>query len=128
MPLYDYACEPCDLVIEVRHKISEDPVVLCEKCEVKMERLISSVPVRLDGTFPGERIKTIDERLDRQKQRLDDMVDSGKLSEDDVERMAEIRDEYAQDSPYTLDPNKDGKQDPNPKETSTGHFDDQLEM
>ena len=127
MPLYDYHCEPCDDTVEVRHGINEDTVVLCEKCEVQTERLFSVVPIRLDDTFPGSRIKTIDARLKKQETRLKDMVETGKLEERDVDRMAEIRDEYAADSPYTLDPTRDGKQDPNPEDAGTGHFDDQLE-
>ena len=128
MPLYDYNCDPCDDTVEVRHGINEDPAVLCEKCEGPMERLISVVPIRLDDTFPGARIKTIDARIKKQETRLKDMVENGKLEERDVDRMAEIRDEFATDSPYTLDPTKDGKQDPHPEEAGTGHFDDQLEV
>ena len=126
-PLYDYGCDTCGHTVEVRHKITEEPSVRCEECKAVMSRMISIVPIRLDNSFPGERQKEVDARLKRQEHRLEDMVESGKLTEDDVDKMAAIRDEFAQDSPYMLDP-KEAKQDPNPEEPSTGHFDDQLEM
>lgn len=129
MPLYDYGCEDCGTELEVRHPLGKKPDLKCEVCGEPLERLIlTASPARLDDTFPGERQKVVDARLKRQEGRLQKMVAEGKLGDDDVDRMAEIRDKYAKDSPYMMDPTKDGKQDPNPEEPSAGHFDDQLEM
>lgn len=128
MPLYEYHCEPCEVSRDVRHPITEEPEVVCEACGEPMERLIAAVSFRLHGHWQGEHTKDVDRQLKRQEARLKQKVEEGELTEEDVEKMADIRDKYAKDSPYVFDPTKDGKQDPNPEEAGTGFFDDQLEI
>ena len=40
MPLYGYACKNCG-TIEVRQKISDEPLKKCPTCKAKVDRLIS---------------------------------------------------------------------------------------
>jgi len=40
MPLYEYACKNCG-TIEVRQKISDEPLKKCPTCKAKVDRLIS---------------------------------------------------------------------------------------
>lgn len=43
MPRYDYQCilHKCNFVFEVTHKITEDPLIKCPKCESHSKRLVS---------------------------------------------------------------------------------------
>ena len=42
MPHYDYVCDDCNIVKEIKHSILENPVIECEKCKKPMRRKISS--------------------------------------------------------------------------------------
>lgn len=44
MPRYDYQCilHKCNFEFEVTHKITEDPLIRCPKCESDCKRKISS--------------------------------------------------------------------------------------
>jgi len=42
MPTYEYRCEACQYELEVRQRISDDPLSSCPKCEGKLKKLISS--------------------------------------------------------------------------------------
>ena len=41
MPTYDYGCSSCDRVIEVVHKMTENPEITCLDCHSVMEKRIS---------------------------------------------------------------------------------------
>ena len=41
MPTYDYACQSCNNVFEVFHRISEEPEITCPKCNSEAKRKIS---------------------------------------------------------------------------------------
>ncbi len=49
MPTYEYECEACHRVFEVRQRITEDPLTTCEKCGGKVRRLLSAAPFILKG-------------------------------------------------------------------------------
>ncbi len=38
---YDYACDKCNIVIEVTHGMTEKPTIKCEKCRQEMRRVFS---------------------------------------------------------------------------------------
>ena len=40
MPSYDYRCEPCDLIEEIFHSMSDDTPRNCSECGKTMEKLI----------------------------------------------------------------------------------------
>ena len=38
MPIYEYKCQQCGLVIEKRQSVSDEPLATCEKCHGKLEK------------------------------------------------------------------------------------------
>lgn len=51
MPSYDYQCKKCEAITEVTHRITEEPVVVCESCGSKeTTRLISATSFHLKGS------------------------------------------------------------------------------
>lgn len=50
MPIYEYHCDRCDEVFEVKQRISEDPLREHPGCGGPVERLISATSFRLKGT------------------------------------------------------------------------------
>ena len=49
MPTYEYQCQQCERVFEVKQRISEPPLVTCEKCGGAVRRLLSPAPFILKG-------------------------------------------------------------------------------
>ena len=49
MPLYEYKCQKCELVFEVRQKFSDDPITTCRECDGEVKKLISQVAFALKG-------------------------------------------------------------------------------
>lgn len=50
MPLYEYKCERCGEVFEVREKFSDQPLTVHEKCGGRVERLISTSAFKFKGS------------------------------------------------------------------------------
>lgn len=52
MPMYEYRCEKCEVVIETMQKFSDAPLTDCEKCGAKgtLSKLISKSSFALKGT------------------------------------------------------------------------------
>ena len=50
MPLYDYRCEHCDRVFEVRQKFTDPPLTVCDLCGHKVERLLSAPALQFKGS------------------------------------------------------------------------------
>src|SRR5579864_2658602 len=50
MPLYEYKCDNCGEVFEVRQKFVDEPVTVHEKCGGHVERLISRSAFQLKGS------------------------------------------------------------------------------
>jgi putative FmdB family regulatory protein len=42
MPIYEYQCEPCRVIYEVRQALRDPPVTECPRCRGVIERLISA--------------------------------------------------------------------------------------
>lgn len=38
MPIYEYKCQQCGLVIEKRQSVSDEPLTTCEKCHGRLEK------------------------------------------------------------------------------------------
>jgi putative FmdB family regulatory protein len=41
MPTYNYKCTNCKYQFSVFQKMSDDPIIVCSKCEGKVKRIIS---------------------------------------------------------------------------------------
>ena len=50
MPLYEYKCDSCGSVFEVREKFSDEPLAVHESCGGRVERLISTSAFVFKGT------------------------------------------------------------------------------
>lgn len=50
MPLYEYRCEKCGKVFEVRQKFSDNPLETHEECGGKVERLLSAPALQFKGS------------------------------------------------------------------------------
>ncbi len=51
MPLYEYACDSCDHLFEVRQRFSDEPVSTCPKCGAPVRRVLHAASVIFKG--PG---------------------------------------------------------------------------
>jgi putative FmdB family regulatory protein len=49
VPTYEYQCTDCGREFEVRQRISEPPLTLCETCGGALKRLLSAAPFILKG-------------------------------------------------------------------------------
>jgi putative FmdB family regulatory protein len=49
MPTYEYECGKCRRVFEIRQRISEPPLQICEACGGEVRRLLSATPFILKG-------------------------------------------------------------------------------
>jgi putative FmdB family regulatory protein len=49
VPTYEYQCDACQRVFEVRQRISEEPLAACDVCGGHVRRLISPAPFILKG-------------------------------------------------------------------------------
>jgi putative FmdB family regulatory protein len=50
MPLYEYKCDKCGNVLEVRQKFSDEPLKVHDNCGGNLERLISASSFQLKGS------------------------------------------------------------------------------
>jgi putative FmdB family regulatory protein len=50
MPLYDYKCQSCGVVFEVRQKFSDEPLTIHKDCGGALERLISASALHFKGS------------------------------------------------------------------------------
>ena len=49
MPTYEYQCEKCQRIFEVRQRITEPALTTCETCGGRVKRLLSPAPFILKG-------------------------------------------------------------------------------
>jgi putative FmdB family regulatory protein len=49
VPTYEYQCEKCERVFEVRQRITEAPLTVCDACGGRVKRLLSPAPFILKG-------------------------------------------------------------------------------
>lgn len=50
MPIYEYVCGKCGAHIEKIQKFSDAPLIECQKCGGKLERLISPPAIQFKGS------------------------------------------------------------------------------
>src|SRR5437870_1143949 len=49
MPTYEYECLKCGRIFEIRQRISEPPLTVCDACDGEVRRLLSAAPFILKG-------------------------------------------------------------------------------
>ncbi|PYN93159.1 MAG: hypothetical protein DMD91_30805 [Candidatus Rokuibacteriota bacterium] len=71
MPIYEYECEPCRVVYEVRQGLRDAPVTECPRCRGTVTRLISAPNLNLDNfSSPTEaKYKRMSEREEVARER-----------------------------------------------------------
>ena len=50
MPIYEYQCDECGASFEVMQKMSEDPLVECEKCGGALRKVLHPVAIHFKGS------------------------------------------------------------------------------
>lgn len=50
MPRYDYECQTCRHVFEVKQSFSSEPVAACPECKNGAQRMIRAVPIVFKGS------------------------------------------------------------------------------
>jgi putative FmdB family regulatory protein len=50
MPLYEYKCQSCGEIFEVRQKFSDEPLAVHNECGGAVDRLISTSALRFKGS------------------------------------------------------------------------------
>lgn len=50
MPLYEYECEKCGAIVELRQGFSDPPLEKCQKCSGPMRRLITPPAIIFKGS------------------------------------------------------------------------------
>lgn len=49
MPTYEYKCPECDKIEEARHSMRVHEIIICEDCDMIMERQISKPYIQFKG-------------------------------------------------------------------------------
>lgn len=50
MPIYEYACESCGHVFEIRQRFSDEPILICPECGAAVRRVLHPVGVIFKGS------------------------------------------------------------------------------
>ena len=95
MPTYEYECLKCKRVFEVRQRISEPALTVCDVCGGEVRRLLSAAPFILKGggwyvtDYPSE----------SRKQALQSEKSSEKSSDKSSEKSSDKSSDKASDKP-----------------------------
>jgi putative FmdB family regulatory protein len=95
MPTYEYECLECKRVFEIRQRISEPALKVCDVCGGEVRRLLSAAPFILKGggwyvtDYPSE----------SRKQALQSEKSSEKSSEKPSDKSSEKASDKAADKP-----------------------------
>lgn len=100
MPTYEYQCDACGRVFEVRQRISDAPLTTCEACGGSVRRLISPAPFILKG----EGWYVTDYPSEARKKGRDAEKSAAKPAEKPAEKPADKPVEKAADKPSTTTP------------------------
>ncbi len=50
MPIYEYQCKDCGATVEAFQKMSDDPLVECEKCGGPLRKVLHPVAIHFKGS------------------------------------------------------------------------------
>ena len=114
MPLWDYECTACGYRFDELQDLDAKPLKTCPKGKKrKLEKLVSAPSIICTG-LPSGRIREIDERKQRQKNRIDRMISKGELTTDQAWAMSSLAKKRGRHSPYLTEPRKELKRSPPP--------------
>ena len=97
MPLYNYECEECQIQLEVKHMMSEDPDVKCKFCGRNMYRIVSggtgmiitencdSISAKPDSYFANAERKRLSDLKKRKEQTMEKLQYKDKAVETKLE-------------------------------------------
>jgi putative FmdB family regulatory protein len=85
MPTYEYECLKCGRVFEIRQRISEPPLTVCDACGGQVRRLLSAAPFILKG----EGWYVTDYPSESRKKALESEKSSGKPADKPAEKSAD---------------------------------------
>jgi putative FmdB family regulatory protein len=94
VPTYEYQCDTCRRVFEIRQRISEDPLTVCEACGGHVRRLLSPAPFILKGggwyvtDYPSESRK---KAMESEKAATPSTSSSEKSTEKSTEKSSEAK-------------------------------------
>jgi putative FmdB family regulatory protein len=95
MPTYEYECLKCKRVFEIRQRISEPALTVCDVCGGEVRRLLSAAPFILKGAgwyvtdYPSE----------SRKQALQSEKSSDKAADKSADKAADKTSDKAADKP-----------------------------
>ena len=95
MPTYEYECLKCKRVFEIRQRISEPALTVCDVCGGEVRRLLSAAPFILKGAgwyvtdYPSE----------SRKQALQSEKSSDKAADKSSDKAADKTSDKAADKP-----------------------------
>lgn len=95
MPTYEYECLKCKRVFEIRQRISEPALTVCDVCGGEVRRLLSATPFILKGAgwyvtdYPSE----------SRKQALQSEKSSDKAADKSSDKAADKTSDKAADKP-----------------------------
>ena len=50
MPIYEYQCENCSFLFELKQSFNDNSIVDCPRCQGKANRIFSPVPILFKGS------------------------------------------------------------------------------
>lgn len=50
MPIYEYRCDDCGTSFEVLQRMSDDPLVTCDKCGGRLQKVLHPVAIHFKGS------------------------------------------------------------------------------
>ncbi len=50
MPMYEYACDSCNLQLEVEQSMKDDPITICPECKGALRRVFSPNSIIFKGS------------------------------------------------------------------------------
>ena len=112
MPTYQYECDACEHGFEELQDINADKLTDCPECsKPKLIRLIGAAVLIFKGAWGDKRRKKVEAQLKKQEKRVERGLKTGKMTQAEVDRMAAIRDKYANKSTFLIEPDElKGKQ------------------
>ena len=102
MPTYEYECLKCKRVFEIRQRISEPALTVCDVCDGEVRRLLSAAPFILKGAgwyvtdYPSESRK---QALQSEKSSSDKSSDKSSSDKSSSEKSSDKTSDKAADKP-----------------------------
>ena len=99
MPRYDYECDTCHHVFELKQSFSSEPVATCPECQNGARRLFHSVPIVFKGS--GWYVNDYGKRSTTMTSDSDSKEKSEKKSKSDSTNNSESKSESKSESEST---------------------------